>query len=51
MHLGIAKTPFLHFYLTTKSSNGRWCIGKAMERRAEQVKFTGRLATPGSNVD
>ncbi len=26
------------------------CIGKAMERKAEQVKFTGGLATPGINV-
>ncbi len=25
-------------------------IGKAMERRAEQVKFTGGLITPGLNV-
>ncbi len=24
MHLGIAKTPFLHFHMTTKSSNGMW---------------------------
>ncbi len=25
-------------------------IAKAMERRAEQVKFNGGLATPGMNV-
>ncbi len=26
------------------------CIGKAKEKRAEQVKFTGGLTTPGINV-
>ncbi len=47
MHLGIAKTPFLHFHLTTESSNGKRLqildTHREFQSSASPTKYSGHF--------